>query len=99
MVSKRLVAFVSAIALCLTATALAPASSLAKDPILFVHGWTESASVWNTMIANFEKDGYAKSELSAYSYNSNTSNKTLAETEVKSRVEALKKATGATKVD
>jgi triacylglycerol lipase len=51
------------------------------------------------MIANFEKDGYAKSELSAYSYNTSTSNKTLAETEVKSRVEALKKATGATKVD
>ncbi|HEY3434970.1 MAG TPA: alpha/beta fold hydrolase [Solirubrobacterales bacterium] len=92
-------AFVSAIALCITATALAPASSVAKDPILFVHGWSESSSVWKTMIANFEKDGYAKSELSAYSYNSNTSNKTLAETEVKSRVEALKKATGATKVD
>jgi triacylglycerol lipase len=51
------------------------------------------------MIANFEKDGYAKSELSAYSYNTSTSNKTTAETEVKSRVEALKKATGAAKVD
>ncbi|HEY3492699.1 MAG TPA: alpha/beta fold hydrolase [Solirubrobacterales bacterium] len=99
MVNRRLVAFVSAIALCITATALAPASSVAKDPILFVHGWSESSSVWKTMIANLEKDGYAKSELSAYSYNSNTSNKTLAETEVKSRVEALKKATGATKVD
>lgn len=99
MVSRRLVAFVSAIALCITATALAPASSLAKDPILFVHGWSENSSLWNTMIANFEKDGYAKSELSAYTYNTSTSNKTLAETEVKSRVEALKKATGATKVD
>lgn len=98
MVSRRLVAFVSAIALCITATALAPAA-MAKEPILFVHGWSESSSVWKTMIANFEKDGYAKSELSAYSYNSNTSNKTLAETEVKSRVEALKKATGAAKVD
>jgi triacylglycerol esterase/lipase EstA (alpha/beta hydrolase family) len=92
-------AFVSAIALCVTATALAPASSLAKDPILFVHGWSENSSLWNTMIANFEKDGYAKSELSAYTYNTSTSNKTLAETEVKSTVEALKKATGATKVD
>jgi triacylglycerol lipase len=99
MVSRRLMAFATAIALCIAGTALAPASSLAKDPILFVHGWSESSSLWKTMIANFEKDGYAKSELSAYSYNTSTSNKTLAETEVKSRVEALKKATGAAKVD
>ncbi|HET9198575.1 MAG TPA: alpha/beta fold hydrolase [Solirubrobacterales bacterium] len=99
MVSKRLTAFVCTVALCITGSALAPASSLALDPILFVHGWSESSSVWKTMIANFEKDGYSKSSLSAYSYNTSTSNKTLAETEVKSRVEALKKATGASKVD
>jgi triacylglycerol lipase len=100
MVSKRLTAFACAIALCITGTALAPASSLARDPILFVHGYVESASLWNTMIANFEKDGYAKSELSAYTYNTGTSNKTLAETEVKSKVEALlKNNPTATKVD
>jgi triacylglycerol lipase len=98
MVSRRLTAIVAAIALCITGAAFAPAA-LAKEPILFVHGWSESSSAWKTMIANFEKDGYAKSELSAYSYNTSTSNKTTAETEVKSRVEALKKATGATKVD
>jgi len=100
MVSKRLTAFACSIALCITGTALAPASSMAHDPILFVHGYVESASLWNTMIANFEKDGYAKSELSAYTYNTGTSNKTLAETEVKSHVESLLKANpGATKVD
>jgi triacylglycerol lipase len=99
MVSRRLTAILAAFALCIAGAALAPAASLAKEPILFVHGWSESASAWNTMIANFEKDGYAKSELSAYSYNTSNSNKTTAENEVKSRVEALKKATGATKVD
>lgn len=98
MVSKRLAAFVSAIAICITGTALAPVAS-AQDPILFVHGYLESASLWNTMIGRFEKDGYKKSELSAYTYNTSTSNKTLAETEVKSHVESLLKATGATKVD
>jgi len=98
MVSRRLTAIIAAMALCIAGAAFAPAA-MAKEPILFVHGWSESASAWNTMIANFEKDGYAKSELSAYSYNTSTSNKTTAETEVKSRVEALKKATGATKVD
>ena len=99
MVSRRLMAFVSAIALCITGTALAPATSLAQDPILFVHGWSSTSSVWNTMISRFEKDGYAKSELSAYSYNTSNSNKVSAEKEVKPRVEALLSSTGATKVD
>jgi len=97
---KRLLAFVSTAALLVGVAGVAPASSLAQDPILFVHGWSESASLWNTMIGRFEKDGYAKSALSAYSYNTATSNKTLAETEVKSRVETLlKNNPGATKVD
>jgi triacylglycerol lipase len=51
------------------------------------------------MIGRFEKDGYAKSSLSAYSYNTAQSNKVDAETEVKSHVESLLKATGASKVD
>jgi triacylglycerol lipase len=99
MVSKRLTAFVAAIALCITGTALAPAA-MAQDPILFVHGYTESASVWNTMVGRFEKDGYAKSALSAYSYNTSQSNVVDAEKEVKPRVETLlKNNPGATKVD
>jgi triacylglycerol lipase len=100
LVSRRLKAVFAALAICITGAAFAPASSMAQDPILFVHGWSESASLWNTMIANFEKNGYAKSQLMAYSYNTGTSNKTLAETEVKSHVETLlKNNPGATKVD
>jgi triacylglycerol lipase len=95
---KRLMAFVSVMALCVAGAAVTPASSMAQDPILFVHGYVESASLWNTMIGRFEKDGYKKSELSAYSYNTSQSNKVDAE-EVKSHVESLLKATGATKVD
>lgn len=94
---RRFMAVVAATALCVAAAV--PAAASAQDPILFVHGWSESSSLWSTMIKNFEKDGYPKSYLSSYSYNTSTSNKTLAETEVKSRVESLKKATGATKVD
>jgi triacylglycerol lipase len=97
--NKRLVAFVSTVAVCLTATVLAPASALGQDPILFVHGWSGSASNWNTMIGRFEKDGWPKSYLSAYSYNTSQSNKVDAEKEVKSHVESLLKATGAVKVD
>ncbi len=98
MVSRRLTAILTAIALCITGTALAPAGASAQDPILFVHGYVESASLWNTMIGRFEKDGYSKSSLSAYSYNTSQSNKIDAE-EVKTKVEALLKTTGATKVD
>lgn len=94
---KRFMAFVAALALC--ATAVVPATASAHDPILFVHGWSESASLWNTMIGRFEKDGYSKSELSAYSYNTSQSNKIDAEKEVKSHVESLLKTTGASKVD
>jgi triacylglycerol lipase len=95
---KRLMAFVSVMALCVAGAAVTPASSMAQDPILFVHGYVESASLWNTMIGRFEKDGYKKSELSAYTYNTSQSNKVDAE-EVKAHVESLLKATGASKVD
>ncbi|HWN73972.1 MAG TPA: triacylglycerol lipase [Solirubrobacterales bacterium] len=93
---RRLTTFVAAMALCVAAAI--PATASAQDPILFVHGYVESASLWNTMIGRFEKDGYPKSYLSAYSYNTSQSNKVDAE-EVKSKVEALLKSTGATKVD
>jgi len=99
MTMKRLTAFVSVIAICITGAALSPAGALALDPILFVHGWSGSASNWNTMIGRFEKDGYTKTQLRAYSYNTSQSNKTTAETIVKSEVEKLKKETGASKVD
>jgi triacylglycerol lipase len=99
MIRRRFGALTSLLALCLVGAALAPAASFAVDPILFVHGWSRSASDWNTMKANFEKDGWSKKQLQAYSYNTSTSNKTTAETTVKSEVEALKKATGASKVD
>jgi triacylglycerol lipase len=95
---NRLMAFVAAAALCVAGAAMTPASSMAQDPILFVHGYSESASLWNTMIGRFEKDGYPKSYLDAYSYNTSQSNKIDAE-EVKSQVEKLLKNTGATKVD
>jgi len=98
-VRKRLTALACALAVCTAGAAAAPAASSAQDPILFVHGYLESASLWNTMISRFEKDGYPSSYLSAYTYNTSQSNKVDAEKEVKSHVESLLKATGASKVD
>jgi triacylglycerol lipase len=99
MIRRRLGALTSMLALCLVGAALAPAASFAVDPILFVHGYTRSASDWNTFIGNFEKDGWTKKQLRAYSYNTSTSNKTTAETTVKSEVEKLLSSTGASKID
>lgn len=96
---KRLAAFASLFAICLAGAAVVPAGAFALDPILFVHGYARTGSDWNTMIGRFEKDGYPKSYLSAYSYDTSQSNKVDAEKEVKPRVESLLKATGASKVD
>ena len=30
----------------------------ARTPVLFVHGWNSSASVWTTMIGRFKNDGW-----------------------------------------
>ncbi len=95
---KRLTAFAATAAVCVAGMAMTPSPTFAQDPILFVHGYLESSSLWKTMISNFEKDGYSKSFLSAYSYNTSQSNKIDAE-EVKSKVESLLKTTKASKVD
>jgi triacylglycerol esterase/lipase EstA (alpha/beta hydrolase family) len=99
MLKKRFAVLVSALGIFAGGAAFSPAGAMALDPILFVHGWSGSASNWNTMIGRFEKDGYSKKFLRAYTYNTSQSNKTDAETIVKSEVEKLKKETGAEKVD
>lgn len=99
MIKRRLTAVAAAIAVCLSGSAIWASAASAVDPILFVHGYARSASDWTTMIGRFEKDGWAKSQLRAYSYNTSTSNVTTAENVVKSEVEKLRAATGAAKVD
>lgn len=81
--------------------ALAPAASAAaqtNDPILFVHGWASDASVWDTMVDNFEADGWSASELRTWSYNTSQSNVDTAD-EVSAEVADLLNDTGATEVD
>lgn len=70
----------------------------AHYPILFVHGWKESSTLWKTMIERFEKDGWASSELNNWSYNTAQSNVTTAK-EVASKVTEIKSKTGAAKVN
>jgi triacylglycerol lipase len=77
---------------------MVPAAAQAHTPILFVHGWSESGSLWTTMIGRFEKDGWTKAELTNWTYNTSQSNVTTAK-EVSTKVSEIKTKTGAAKVD
>lgn len=78
--------------------ATAAGTAVARDPILFVHGWSENESVWTTMIANFAREGWTSSELNNWRYNTSQSNATTAR-EVSAKVEEVLRRTGAAKVD
>ena len=80
-----------------TTTTTAPPTST-RNPILFVHGWNSSGSVWTTMIDRFRADGWTTAELNNWSYNTSQSNKTTAQ-EIAAKVDQILAATGATKVD
>lgn len=68
------------------------------DPILFVHGYTSNAATWNTTISRFQADGWESNRLFAYTFSSTQSNATIAQA-VAQRVNEIKAATGAAKVD
>nr|WP_201447028.1 triacylglycerol lipase [Conexibacter woesei] len=74
------------------------ASASAREPILFVHGWNSSGSIWSTMIGRFQADGWTAAELNNWSYNTAQSNATTAR-ELSARVDGILRATGAAKVD
>ena len=78
-----------------TTTTTAPAT---PDPILFVHGWNSSGSIWSTMIGRFAADGYAADRLHSWSYNTSQSNRTTA-AQLGVKVDEILAATGAPKVD
>ncbi|TLQ42210.1 esterase/lipase family protein [Streptomyces marianii] len=87
-----------------TAAVLAPlvavptAHAATRNPVLFVHGLSSSASTWNTWIGKFKADGYAASELHTWSYDWKQSNKTTA-SQLAAKVQQVLAATGAEKVD
>jgi triacylglycerol lipase len=79
--------------------ALAPAASAAAvEPVLFVHGWNSSGSIWNTMIGRFQADGWTAAQTNNWSYNTAQSNVTTAG-QVSTKVDQILAATGASKVD
>jgi triacylglycerol lipase len=73
-----------------------PAS--ARNPIVFVHGYSGSPSNFGKMINRFKADGWADSELWAISYNSCNTIST-AVSELNKYISDVLRKTGATKVD
>jgi triacylglycerol lipase len=69
-----------------------------RHPILFVHGFNSSGSVWTTMIASFKADGWTDAQLVNWSYNTSQSNATTAQ-QIRTKVDSILLATGATRVD
>ncbi|MCS7144220.1 MAG: alpha/beta fold hydrolase [Archaeoglobaceae archaeon] len=75
----------------------------AKDPVLFVHGWTQNAGNWVTMMAKLTADGWPSNKLFAYTFSnpfdaSDGANVRNAQ-EVANWVNNIKKITGASKID
>ena len=75
-----------------------PPTTSGKNPIVFVHGWNSSGTVWNTMISRFSADGWTSAELNNWSYNTSQSNATTA-SQLGSLVNDVLRRTGASKVD
>ena len=69
-----------------------------RHPILFVHGFNSTGSVWTTMVANFKADGWTDAQLVNWTYNTSQSNATTAQ-QLRTRVDSILLATGATRVD
>jgi triacylglycerol lipase len=68
------------------------------NPILFVHGYTSNAATWDTVRARFVADGWESNYLYAYTFSSTKSNASIAQ-DVANRVNEIRAATGAAKVD
>lgn len=92
----------SLVALCAALAAfglgLAPANAAGPRPVVFVHGYTGSASNWVTAMSVFRAAGYSSDQLFAYEYNSYGDNRQNA-AGLASFVNQVKSRTGASQVD
>ncbi|MFE0677590.1 esterase/lipase family protein [Streptomyces sp. NPDC058867] len=78
-------------------TSSAAAALSTSTPVVFVHGYTGSASNWTTAMSVFRLNGWSSSNLFAYEYNSYGNNITNAQG-LATFVNNVKARTGASKV-
>jgi triacylglycerol esterase/lipase EstA (alpha/beta hydrolase family) len=96
-IATALAAVASTLLLSLTFAA-APARAAAHNPVVFVHGLSSSASSWDEWRGYFQGDGYASSEVYAWSYDWGQSNATTAQ-QLATEIKNVLARTGASKVD
>lgn len=72
--------------------------SVLHDPIVFLHGFGSSGSIWGTLIGRLQADGWTDAPMFAWTYDSNQSNVTTAQ-QLATKIDSLLSATGAAKVD
>ncbi|GLY88212.1 esterase/lipase family protein [Actinoallomurus iriomotensis] len=92
-----LAAVLAAVA-CLLSAGQTGANAATHVPVVFVHGYTGSASNWTTAEAVFAAGGYSTNEMFAYQYNWAQSNKTSA-AGLATYVQQVLAQTGASQVD
>ena len=68
------------------------------DPVIFVHGWSANASMWDTAVASFESAGYTTGDITVLSYDSSQSAQQAAAT-LAAEIDHLRSYTGKSKVD
>ena len=69
-----------------------------RNPVVFVHGWSSSASVWDPMIERFRADGWPDTHLVAWPYDTRQSNVDTA-AQLAAHVDSVLAVTGARRVD
>jgi len=96
---RRVLGILAALAIgAAVVTGAAPqAAAATTTPVVFVHGYTGSASNWTTAMAVFRSAGWSSSNLFAYEYNSYGNNITNARG-LATYVNQVKSRTGASKV-
>jgi triacylglycerol lipase len=95
---RRLVVLLTAIVATLALAPALPAAAAPGTPVVFVHGFTGSASNWTTAMSVFRSGGYSSNQLFAYEYNSYGDNVTNARG-LATYVDNVRRQTGAAQVD
>lgn len=70
----------------------------ARDPVVLIHGLGGSAADWSPVITRLKADGWTDREIAVSTYSSVVSNAAIA-AEIRDRVDSVRAASGAAKVD
>lgn len=80
--------------------ATSPAEAqVARNPVVFVHGFASSNSVWDTLAADFRAAGYGSNQLFFFTYDTFFTSNTTTAQRLATFVDQVRQQTGASRVD